>query len=157
MDNLEIKHIKNKLGVKVGRPSGQNLEHDISHNIKHSEKMMLISLIFASLLIGANAVEFIVQFKQDFTFDSFFSKYYQKNSIDDVSAALNLGIKSFELGQFKGIMGDFNVDMIKALYYDKNIASISIDRELVLAEVQENAPSHLARLSQKESLKKNRE
>lgn len=123
--------------------------------IKHSRNMMLINVIFASLLIGVNAVEFIVQFKQDFTFDSFLSKYYQKDSIDDVSVQ-NLGIKSFELGTFKGIMGDFNVDMIKALYYDKNIASISIDRDLVLAEVQENAPKHLARLSQKESLKKDR-
>ncbi|ODQ61521.1 hypothetical protein WICANDRAFT_27879 [Wickerhamomyces anomalus NRRL Y-366-8] len=59
------------------------------------------------------------------------------------------------MGLFKGIMGEFNADMINSLYYDKNIASISIDRELVLAEVQENAPKHLARLSQKEALKNN--
>ncbi|CAM9019081.1 unnamed protein product [Wickerhamomyces anomalus] len=117
--------------------------------------MMLMNLVFAFFVIGANAVNFVVQFKQDFTFDNFFTKYYNQKESIDVASAQSLGFKVFDMGLFKGIMGEFNADMINSLYYDKNIASISIDRELVLAEVQENAPKHLARLSQKEALKNN--
>lgn len=116
-----------------------------------------MNLVFAFFVIGANAVNFVVQFKQDFTFDNFFTKYYNQKESIDVASAQSLGFKVFDMGLFKGIMGEFNADMINSLYYDKNIASISIDRELVLAEVQENAPKHLARLSQKEALKNNRE
>lgn len=118
--------------------------------------MMLLGLVLACLVIGSNAVNFVVQFKHDFSFDNFFTKYFDLEESIDVASVQSLGFKVFDMGQFKGVMGEFNAEMINSLYYDQNIASISIDRELVLAEVQENAPKHLARLSQMETLKNDR-
>lgn len=118
--------------------------------------MLLFNLIVPFLVLGGvHATEFIVQFKPNLGFDTFMNKYFQKDHDSPINAQ-NLNLKMFDMGHFKGIMGDFNVDVIKSFYYDKDIASISIDRELVLAEVQENAPKHLARISQKEPLKPGR-
>ncbi|KAH3682242.1 hypothetical protein WICPIJ_006800 [Wickerhamomyces pijperi] len=122
--------------------------------------MVLIKRIslLGYLAASVSAVGFIVQFKQDYQFNQFFSTYYKIND-SKISAEsvekLGLGVKSFEIGTgFKGIIGDFNAEFVKSLYYDKNIASISLDRDLILAEVQTNAPKHLTRLSQLSKLKK---
>lgn len=111
-------------------------------------RLSLLNYLSAS----AYAVGFIIQFKQDYQFSEFISTYYK---IDDAKITaqsvnnLNLGLKSFEIGPtFRGVIGDFNAEVMKHLYYNKNIASISLDRDLTLAEVQENAPKHLTRLSQ---------
>lgn len=102
-------------------------------------KLVLI-LYFIKLVLS---VEFVIQLKNNYTLNSFISNYYSNDVlIQDV------GLKGFEIGKFKGIIGDFNIDLMKSIYNDPNIGSISIDRNLVLAEVQEFAPKHLARVSQ---------
>lgn len=113
----------------------------------------LFALVFAVTFLPHNVLgtEFVIQLKNGYNFNSFFHDYYQSTKVDAESVK-KLGLRTFEVGNCKGIFGDFDINMIKALYDDKNVGSISIDRELVLAEVQDNAPKHLARLSQAEHL-----
>jgi subtilase-type proteinase RRT12 len=114
---------------------------------------ILTSLLIASYLTSVNALEFIIQYNKNFNLDSFVSEFFPKAS--KTSQSLDqIGIKSFEIGKFKGIIGDFTPGMISHLHDDLNVEAISIDRELVLSEVQENAPEHLTRLSQRQKLRK---
>jgi subtilase-type proteinase RRT12 len=114
---------------------------------------ILTPLLIASYLTSVNALEFVIQYNKNFNLDSFVSEFFPKAS--KTSQSLDqIGIKSFEIGKFKGIIGDFTLGMISHLHNDLNVEAISIDRELVLSEVQENAPEHLTRLSQRQKLRK---
>ncbi|KAH3675443.1 hypothetical protein WICMUC_002732 [Wickerhamomyces mucosus] len=113
--------------------------------------------VLSFFTISVLAVEFIAQFKKEYQLNEFLQKYYKVNDRNitalDISH-LNLGLRSFEIDEFKGVIGDFSIGLIKELYNDKNIISLSLDRNLSLAEVQENSPKHLTRLSQPQSLRK---
>ncbi|CCH46072.1 putative secreted protein [Wickerhamomyces ciferrii] len=114
--------------------------------------MVLWIWILSYFIISVTAVDFLVQFQPNWSFDNFYQRYFNKKTID-AQGLKNLGIKTFEMGKFQGLMGELDIEMVRKLYYDKDVAAISIDRELVLADVQENAPKHLARLSQRQPLK----
>lgn len=117
----------------------------------------LLPLTVFSTIAAANS-NFIIQFKNNnYDFDTFFANYYNlsNDTLDVPFAASSFGLQSFEIGSnFKGVLGEFNIDIIRNLYYDSKINAISIDRDLVLADVQEFAPKHLARISQKQTLNK---
>ncbi|ODV63585.1 S8 family peptidase, partial [Ascoidea rubescens DSM 1968] len=62
----------------------------------------------------------------------------------------------FSIGNFKAIKGDFDNELLNVLYQDSFlIDSLSINRKLALNDVQEFAPSHLARISQRQQLQLN--
>ncbi|ONH64750.1 Subtilase-type proteinase RRT12 [Cyberlindnera fabianii] len=105
------------------------------------------------MLATADATRFVVQFRKNYNIESFVAHYYKSNPNMNVAALSQVGVEPFSIGSFKGVVGDFDVSFVKNLYNDDNIGAISLDRELVLAEVQENAPMHLARVSQQQKLR----
>ncbi|QPG73035.1 hypothetical protein FOA43_000339 [Brettanomyces nanus] len=55
-----------------------------------------------------------------------------------------------EIGNFKAIMGEFDTNFVKSLFFDESVEAISIDRQVQIANLhhQQSAPKHLVRLSQ---------
>lgn len=99
------------------------------------------------------STSFVVQFHRDVDVESFVSKFYITNLGHlSLQTAGELDLSSFQIGDFKGITGNFTTETVSSLYNDPNVVAISLDRELVLSEVQEYAPLHLTRLSQVERL-----
>lgn len=96
-------------------------------------------------------LSFVVQFNKDFNVDDFTQKFY--SSSIEVQSLQQMGITEFVIGKFKGVIGDFSTNLIALFHQDPKVSAISIDRELVLSDVQENTPEHLARLFRRQRLR----
>lgn len=88
----------------------------------------------------------IVQLDPKISFNSFEQNY------SNLLEASNF--ERVEIGSMKAIIGEFNLNLQKSIYFDKSVLSINSDADLNMCEVQSFAPRHLVRLSQLNSIHK---
>ena len=104
----------------------------------------MLPLNYVLLALQLTAIVFseklIVQLNPETSFTSFEKKY--------LSLVKGSAFENIQIGSIKAIIGDFNLNMQKSIYFDKSVLSINSDADLKLCEVQSFAPRHLVRLSQ---------
>lgn len=104
--------------------------------------MLPLSYVLLVLQLTAVAISetLIVQLHPETSFTSFEQKY--------VSLFKGSAFDKVQIGSIKAIIGEFNLNMQKSIYFDKSVLSINSDADLQMCEVQSFAPRHLVRLSQ---------
>lgn len=100
-------------------------------------------------LKAVTAVQFIAELSDTSSVADILGERYAQMSDNGGVGAISLG------NSFRAIYGDFPQRLLENLYYDGRITAMSMDHILTPAEyiVQEHAPAHLARLSQKSTLR----
>lgn len=115
--------------------------------------MVLVKLSFCilGLLYVVGATQFLVSLKESETLSDFYSYNVDSMGSQDVQEMIN---KSFSIGEFKGFYGELSKQAIARLKKCPLVADLSEDTFVRAFDVvtQEDAPRHLARLSQEESL-----
>ncbi len=87
--------------------------------------------------------------------ESFMIKFRNSNMNGGNNAAytryekLCTNCSNIHIGSFEGIVGKFELNTLKSLYFDEFVEAISLDRNIEAASVQNFAPKHLARISQR--------
>lgn len=112
----------------------------------HSITVMLLLLLQAETIIAAR---FIIQLTKETSLNSFIDKNCAQ--IKEISSRKDQNaLEVYSIGtQFKAFSGKFSNEVLKKLFDDPQVTSISFDRDLELQEYvfQDNAPPHLSRLS----------
>lgn len=111
-------------------------------------------LFFLIQLIQAE--KFIIELENDLTFEKFREKY---NSILKMNNSKD-ELKFIKIGNnFNCIIGEFNNNLLKSMYFDKSIKSINSDSTIKMCEFRKQsfAPRHLVRLSQLNPVKMKQE
>ncbi|ODQ80240.1 hypothetical protein BABINDRAFT_180153 [Babjeviella inositovora NRRL Y-12698] len=114
---------------------------------------MRLLLCIPLFVLATDAINFIVQLEPDENIASFVAKH--SVSENSITGQRLLSVVAHRWGNFRAISGEFSMETLKKFYFDEKVVGISIDRTLAIADVQEFAPKHLARISQKESLSPN--
>lgn len=114
---------------------------------------MLVKLSFfiLELLYVVGATQFLVSLKESETLSDFYSYNVDSMGSQDVQEMIN---KSFSIGDFKGFYGELSQKAISRLKKCPLVADLTEDTFVRAFDVvaQEDAPRHLARLSQEESI-----
>lgn len=101
-------------------------------------------------LIGyVYAIPYLISLKSNYTLSSFLSYDVKYPHSQQVKSMID---NSFTIGNFTGFAGDFSKSVIARLKRCPLVASVTPDIMFSAYEVQDNAPRHLARISQKDTL-----
>ncbi|SCU95335.1 LAMI_0F02058g1_1 [Lachancea mirantina] len=109
---------------------------------------MKAAYLLLSTLRLALGIKFIAQVSPEKNLETVIEEIFPQGYERDQVERLSIGLG------FQAIYGDFSEQVLENLFFDGRVSAISVDRNLSASEyiIQEHAPAHLARLSQKAPL-----
>ncbi|VEU23670.1 DEKNAAC105068 [Brettanomyces naardenensis] len=112
----------------------------------------LAVILLAINICLVDSLKIILQLSADTKIASFKLKYSKHLTADKDEIS---SYQYVEIGGFVAVIGEFDSNLIKSLFFDDSVEAISIDRKVQAATIQEFAPKHLVRIFQENKIKRN--